>query len=57
MCQKHFQRFKKYGDPHLTKKNIGGRFVLQREIHSAPNGRECRELQQEFPIGWTDLED
>lgn len=38
MCQKHYQRFKKYGDPLLTKKNNGGRFVLQRETLPVPNG-------------------
>jgi hypothetical protein len=30
MCQKHYQRFRKYGDPLLTKIAVGSRFVLQR---------------------------
>jgi len=28
LCQKHYQRFRKYGNPRLTKKNIGGTFVI-----------------------------
>jgi len=31
MCQKHYQRFRKYGDPCLTKKKHGSRYVLCRE--------------------------
>ena len=31
MCQKHYQRFKKYGDPFLTKIKIGSHYVLRRE--------------------------
>lgn len=31
LCGKHHQRFKKHGDPRLTKKNIGGVFVLVRD--------------------------
>ncbi len=31
MCQKHYQRFKKYGDPYLSKRRIGLRYVLQDE--------------------------
>lgn len=30
-CGKHHQRFKRHGDPRLTKKNIGGVFVLVRD--------------------------
>lgn len=40
MCQKHYQRFRKYGDPYLTKKKIGSRFVLVRETPGTPNGWE-----------------
>lgn len=31
LCGKHHQRFKKYGDPRLTKRNVGGTFVLVRD--------------------------
>lgn len=31
MCEKHYVRFKKYGDPYLTKRKIGSVFVLVRE--------------------------
>lgn len=24
MCQKHYQRWRKYGDPHVTKRGVGG---------------------------------
>jgi len=40
MCQKHYQRFRKYGDPCLTKIRDGSRFVLSREIPGSPNGLE-----------------
>lgn len=30
MCQKHFQRWKKYGDPFLTKVKINGKYTLTR---------------------------
>ena len=43
MCQKHYQRFKKYGDPLLTKKKIGSGFELVREIHGAMNGQASPE--------------
>ena len=32
MCQKHYQRYRKYGDPSLTKVRIGSSYVLCREI-------------------------
>lgn len=28
MCQKHYQRYKKYGSPYLHKKKVGSSFVL-----------------------------
>ena len=31
MCQKHYQRFRKYGSPYLTKKKCGLHFVLVEE--------------------------
>ena len=31
MCRKHYIRFRKYGDPCLTKKRIGSSYVLIRE--------------------------
>lgn len=42
MCQKHYQRFRKYGDPYLTKKKIGSRYVLVREVPGAENGPESQ---------------
>ena len=38
MCQKHYQRFRKYGDPLLTKKQCGSRFVLVREVPGQQSG-------------------
>ena len=46
MCQKHFQRYKKYGDPLLTKKKHGSHYVLVREAPGAVNGQESQELRQ-----------
>lgn len=43
MCQKHYQRFKKYGDPLLTKKKIGSKYELVQEIPGTANGPESRE--------------
>lgn len=43
MCQKHYQRFKKYGDPLLTKKKIGSKYELVQEILGTANGPESRE--------------
>lgn len=43
MCQMHYQRFQKYGDPYLTKKKIGSRYELQREVPGAENGPERQE--------------
>jgi hypothetical protein len=38
MCQKHYQRFRKYGDPCLTKKRVGSHYELVRETLGQPNG-------------------
>lgn len=38
MCQKHYQRFRKYGDPCLTKKRVGSGYALVRETPGALNG-------------------
>src|SRR6516162_2736638 len=48
MCQKHYQRFKKYGDPCLTKKQLGSQFVLLREILFMVNGRTSPVLLMEL---------
>ena len=40
MCQKHYQRFRKYGDPSLTKKRSGSQYVLAPEAPGAQNGPE-----------------
>lgn len=37
MCQKHYQRFKKYGSPYLTKKKRGSSFVLVDESLGPPH--------------------
>ena|SRR3990167_1148987 len=31
MCQKHYQRLRKYGNPLMTKKRTGSKFILVRE--------------------------
>jgi hypothetical protein len=49
MCQKHYQRFRKYGDPCLTKRKIGSRYELVREVPGAPNGQESDEPPLECP--------
>ena len=36
MCQKHYQRYRKYGDPYLTKKKISSSYVLWDERLSQP---------------------
>jgi len=43
MCQKHYQRFVKYGDPCLTKKRLGAYFVLVREAPGVPSGPMSHE--------------
>lgn len=42
-CEKHRLRFKKYGDPYLTKIRDGSRYVLVRETPSTPNGLKPQE--------------
>jgi len=39
MCQKHYQRFRKYGDPLLTKKKTGLKYELVRETPGIVNGQ------------------
>lgn len=46
MCQKHYQRFKKYGDPCLTKRNTGSGFVLVRELPGSLSGPIHHDLQR-----------
>ena len=43
MCQKHYQRYRKYGDPCLTKKKHGSAYVLVRELPGVESGRACPE--------------
>ena len=50
MCQMHYQRFRKYGDPLLTKKKIGSSFVLQQETLGTQNGPTSPESQPESKI-------
>lgn len=47
MCQLHYQRFRKYGNPLMTKKKIGLQYVLVQEIPSTQNGLASQESQQE----------
>ena len=37
-CQKHWQRYQKYGDPLLTKIKVGSHYVLHREAPGAASG-------------------
>ena len=37
-CQKHWQRFQKYGDPLLTKIKVGSRYELHRETPGVASG-------------------
>ena len=39
MCSLHYQRFRKYGNPSLTKKRVGSHYELVQETLSAPNGQ------------------
>ena len=55
MCQKHYQRFRKYGNPLMTKKKIGSSYVVVQETLSTPNGLIPQELQQESVKGLIDL--
>ena len=43
MCQKHYQRLKKYGDPLMTKQWNGSSFELVRETHSAKSVQASHE--------------
>jgi len=43
MCQKHYQRFKKYGDPLMTKRWTGSSFELVRETHSVRSVQTSKE--------------
>ena len=43
MCQKHYQRYRKYGDPLLTKKRRGSGYELVRELPGAVNGLKFPE--------------
>lgn len=43
MCQKHYQRYRKYGDPCLTKKKHGSGYELVRETPGVLNGQEPHE--------------
>lgn len=47
MCQKHYQRFKKYGDPLMTKQWNGSSFELVRETPSVRNGQTYPESSPE----------
>ena len=47
MCQKHYQRFKKYGDPLMTKQWNGSCFELVRETPSVKNDPPSPESQPE----------
>jgi len=40
MCQKHYQRYRKYGNPLLTKRRRGSAYELIREIPGAQSGPE-----------------
>lgn len=40
LCAKHRLRFKKYGDPCLTKRRHGSQYVLVREVCFTPSGLE-----------------
>ena len=50
MCQKHYQRFRKYGDPCLTKKPKGRPFVLCNDTC------QFHQLQENAQIELPDLE-
>lgn len=39
MCQKHYQRLRKYGDPLMTKKKIGSRYELVVEAPGVKSGQ------------------
>lgn len=43
MCQKHYQRYRKYGDSLLTKKRRGSGYELVRELPGVENGLKSQE--------------
>ncbi len=43
MCQKHYQRYRKYGEPLLTKKRRGSGYELAREIPGVESGLGFQE--------------
>ena len=47
MCQKHYQRYRKYGNPLLTKKKIGSHYESVRETRGVLNGLTSHESPQE----------
>jgi hypothetical protein len=47
-CLKHYQRFRKYGDPYLSKR--GGRLVNVSADDAA--GKSLRPLRHENPAAW-----
>lgn len=56
MCQKHYQRYRKYGDPLLAKKRRGSDYELVREVPGRQSGPEFQESSPDSPDGWTDLD-
>ena len=43
MCQKHYQRYRKYGDPLLTRKRRGSGYELVRESPGVKDGPRSQE--------------
>jgi len=55
LCNTHRTRWRRYGNPLLTRKRIGASWHLVMESGGL-NGQELNELLREYPIGGTDLE-
>lgn len=48
MCQLHYQRYRKYGNPLMTKKKIGSHYELVKEMRGIRNGRELQDFLREL---------
>lgn len=54
LCNTHRTRLRRYGNPLLTRKQIGSSWQLFMDV-SGLSHQKCQELQAAFPDGWTDL--
>ena len=55
LCNTHRTRMRRYGNPLVVRKWDGASWRLVLET-SGLNGQALQELQNKYPVGWTDLE-